>query len=259
MLIDGKKINEEIGRKLLEEIKKLDVQPSLGILCVGDDPASLSYLKMKKEFGETYGFLVNLYNLDGEITEREVIKKIENMQTENDGVMLQLPLPVNLKESTLKILENIKCEKDVDVLTKKSLFISPIVLSLQKVCDLQNKKVAVVGLGKLVGLPIRDFLKENKFNYVEVLKCEYEKIKDCDVVISGIGKANAISSQFIKDGVVLVDYGWDKVDGVLTGDFAQECYSKCYSYTPVPGGMGPIVVACLFSNVLEAKIKQIMI
>ncbi len=253
MIIDGKKINEQIGLELQNKIHELKTQPHLGILCVGEDPASISYLKMKKEFGEKYGFIVNLNYLNENSSKDNIIEKLELMQTENDGVMLQLPLPKKLKNDTEEILESILEDKDVDVLTKKSIYTSPIVTSLLKVAKLEDKKIAIVGLGRLVGLPIRDYLKKENLNFVEVLKGEYEKIKDCDIVISGVGKANVIGAEFIKDGSMLIDYGWDKIGGVLVGDFQKECYEKASSYTPVPGGMGPIVVACLFENVLKAK------
>ncbi len=258
MLIDGKKINQQVGEKLLQEINKNNLRPSLGILCVGDDKASLSFINVKKKFGEKYGFIVNILNLNENSSLEEIKNSLENLQNENDAVIVQLPLPENLREYTEEILSFIKKEKDVDNLNEGN-FTAPIVLALKKVLEEMKEtnytkaKFAIVGLGQVVGIPIKKYLDENNFDVEVVGKGEYEKLQDCDVVISGVGVPFLIKENFIKTNAVLIDYGCSFVDGKACGDFDEACYKKSSYYTPVPGCMGPLVVASLFENVLESN------
>jgi methylenetetrahydrofolate dehydrogenase (NADP+)/methenyltetrahydrofolate cyclohydrolase len=104
-------------------------------------------------------------------------------------------------------------------------------------------------------MPIKNFLEEENYNLEIIKKDEFEKIKTCDVVISGVGKPYLIEKKFIKPGSVLIDYGCSFVGGVACGDFDPECSTICSYFTPVPGCMGPLVVACLFENVLKSAIK----
>lgn len=268
MQIDGKKINSQIGEKLLKEIQDNHLAPSLGILCVGDDPASLSFIAVKKKFGEKYGFKVSLVELD-EQTRVETIKEtLVSMQTANHAVILQLPLPEKFKSNTEEILQVIEKQKDVDDLNAGN-FQSPIVLSLEKVLseienseltkiDFKNASFAIVGLGQVVGTPLKKYLDDLNYQVEVIKKGEYEKLKNSDVVISGVGVPFLIKGEYIKLGAVLVDYGCSFVPDprgsgfVACGDFDPDCYEKSGFYTPVPGCMGPLVVACLFENVLKS-------
>ena len=265
MPIDGKKTNEQIGESLLQTITPNNLKPSLGILCVGDDPASLAFINVKKKFGEKWGFSVNILQIpepglqdvtDLEDFKNKIILSLKDLQSKNDSVIVQLPLPEKVKKYTDEILSYIEKEKDVDNLSNGS-FVAPIVLALKKVLDVvenidyTNTKFGIVGLGQVVGLPIKKYLDENGFDVQIVGKGEYEKLKDCDVVISGVGIPFLIKKDFIKQGAVLIDYGCSFVNGKACGDFDEECFSKASYYTPVPGCMGPLVVASLFENVLK--------
>ena len=292
MQIDGRKINKEIGEKLKQEIEAKNIKPSLGILCVGDDKASLSFINVKKRFGEKYGFAVNILNLSprGERSDEvgEIKTNLIKMQSENDGVILQLPLPEKFKDYTEEILKVIEKEKDVDDLNEGN-FEAPIVLALEKVLEevephlaspinrggIVQLKFGIVGLGQVVGLPIKNYLENKiKSNSKEIGSLEiighgeFEKIKNCDVVISGVGSPNLITKEFIKQGSILIDYGcsYDSTSPSLSlqrrrteqlfGDFDKSCYEKAAFYTPVPGCMGPLVVASLFENVYKAFLKS---
>lgn len=266
--INGKKISAEIGQKLFAEIDNLNLpqKPSLGILCVGNDLASLTFINVKKKFGEKYGFVVNLEKLDFDnqkiISNEDLVKfkdeiknKLIELQTNNNAVILQLPLPENLKEFTSEILSVIEKEKDVDNLNDGN-FEAPIVLALQKSLNITNenwftKKFAIVGLGQVVGLPIKNFLDNNNIENIVIQRQDHEKIKEADIVISGVGLPHLIKKEFIKENSILIDYGCSYVDGIAYGDFDITCYENAKFYTPVPGCMGPLVVASLFENVLK--------
>ncbi len=256
--IDGKKINKEIGESLFVKIKNKNIKPKLGILCVGEDSASLSFINVKKKFGEKYGFTVNILKLSENVFMDEIKLSLNNLQKENDAVIVQLPLPENLKKNTEEILNFIEKEKDVDNLNDGN-FTAPIVLALEKVLNevkifnYGEAKFGIVGLGQVVGLPIKKYLEENNLQFVVVGKDEHEKLIDCDVVISGVGSPFLIKKEFIKESAILIDYGCSFVNGKACGDFDPETFSKASYYTPVPGCMGPLVVASLFENVLKAN------
>jgi methylenetetrahydrofolate dehydrogenase (NADP+)/methenyltetrahydrofolate cyclohydrolase len=265
--IDGRKINTKVGENLKNEIGKRNIVPSLGILFVGTDAASDSFTKVKKRFGEKYGFQVNILNLAEEVGVDEIKSQLKKLQDENDSVIVQLPLPGKYKEHTCEILNEIKKEKDVDNLNDGD-FEAPIVLALQKVfadielvdldTNFKKQKIGIVGLGQVVGLPIKNFLEKSGYRVEIIKKGEFLKLESCDTVISGIGQAHYIKKEFLKSGCILVDYGCSFIstDGSngVAGDFDPECYEICKYYTPVPGCMGPLVVASLFENVFRAKI-----
>lgn len=263
--IDGREIRDKVGEELKHKIQETRIVPSLGILCVGSDPASLSFINVKKKFGEKYGFKVCISNLDGDTSKEEIIHLLENMQATNDSVLLQLPLPPKFKDDADQILKTINSLKDVDNLCGQSYvgdyYTSPMILSLKKVLDFTDKSVlskrfAVVGFGQVVGKPVSEFLKELRVEVETIDENNHERIKTCDVVISGVGVQHLIKKEYIKSGSILIDYGcsYKKIEGrdVLCGDFHPECLALSSMYTPVPGGMGPIVVACLFENVFKA-------
>jgi methylenetetrahydrofolate dehydrogenase (NADP+)/methenyltetrahydrofolate cyclohydrolase len=277
--IDGVKINTLLGEKLLNENKKNGSKPSLGILLVGEDRPSKTFTEVKRKFGEKYGFIVNILHIGEEETLEGVKNKLLGLQNQNDSVIVQLPLPPKFQVFTNEILDLLEEKKDVDSLrSNNKIFNAPIVLAFQKVireADRLNfinksffgkakniletffkkdsRTVAIVGLGKVVGLPIRDFCIENGFKVLEIREGNHQEIKEADIVVSGVGKPSVVKSEFIKKDSILVDFGCSYVDKIPYGDFDKNCYEVCSVYTPVPGCMGPLVVASLFENVLLAK------
>jgi methylenetetrahydrofolate dehydrogenase (NADP+)/methenyltetrahydrofolate cyclohydrolase len=262
--IDGNKINEEIAEELKNKFsdfkEKTGKEISLGILCVGDDKASHTFINVKKKFGEKVGIVVRIYLLDENVNLEEIKNKLTEIEKENDTAMIQLPLPEKLKIYTDQVLTYLQEEKDVDSLKENNqTFLPPIVFSFQKIlekCGLNIKnnseiKVGIVGKGKVVGMPIKKFCLENNFQVVEIGRGEIEKAKGCDIVVSGVGNAKFIKKENIKENVILIDYGYAILNGKMCGDFDGDCYKKAGFYTTVPGGMGPVVVACLFLNVLK--------
>lgn len=272
MQIDGKKINQEIGQKLLAEIQSKNLKPSLGIFSVGSDRPSASFIRVKKSFGEKYGFTVNTLNVPETYSLVEVAQAFVQLQSQNDSMILQLPLPEKFKDKTEFFLGLIEKEKDVDNLSGGN-FQAPIVLALEEIfkfyknCEnisdenILQKRIGLIGLGQVVGMPIKNYLEEKNYSVEIIKKGEEEKIKDCDIVISGVGKPYFIKKDFINAGSVLIDYGCSFVVDEFgreyaCGDFDPECFLEASYYTPVPGCMGPLVVACLFQNVLEASLSK---
>lgn len=265
MPIDGKKIAKDI----LGKLKILPVpKKNLAAFLIGDDSASFGFLKQKEKIAKELGVDFRLYKLLGDITNdqarREVRKIAESKST--GGVIVQLPVPEHLNRHY--ILNAVPREKDVDVLSERSLgalyvgrnpVLPPAVGTLEAILttnDLQltTMKVAVVGLGLLIGKPIANFLMgKTEELYLLHEASDLSILKDVDLVISGVGVAGLIKPAMLKNGAGIIDFGYGlSADGKISGDFDSASLvvsgKSLVFYTPTPGGTGPILVAKIFEN-----------
>lgn len=259
MIIDGKKIADEIKGELSKKLKATSLKLRLDVILVGDNVVSEKYVERKKRAGEEIGVDVVAHELLADITQvdlEEEIKKLNNDERVN-GIIVQLPLPPGIEEQ--KILNLISPDKDVDALGKEARVLSPIVGAVREILGrnnihLENKKIVVVGNGKLVGQPVSIWLTQEGYE-VEVIDIDTKNsdaiLREADIIISGVGKLGLITPDKIKNGVVLIDAGTSESNGRLAGDADPACASKCSLFTPVPGGVGPITVVMLFRNLLE--------
>lgn len=225
MIIDGRKIAENIISGLKEQKKP---QKSLAAILVGENAQSESFLKQKAKIAFQLGIEFRLIRLKGEMSESEVIKEIENLNTDNSvgGIILQLPIPENLKKEN--IIPHISPLKDIDALTEGGKkFVSPLVvevvndiLEFLKI-DLKDRVVAVVGRGFLIGAPILEFFNDKCKKIISLnSKSDINLIKEADIVISGTGKPGLIKSELLKDNAVVIDFGYGlDANGKLKGDF----------------------------------------
>ncbi|MCX6702640.1 MAG: bifunctional 5,10-methylenetetrahydrofolate dehydrogenase/5,10-methenyltetrahydrofolate cyclohydrolase [Candidatus Wolfebacteria bacterium] len=265
-IIDGRKIAQSIIERLKSQPKP---QKTLAAILVGNDPASISFLKQKQRIADELGVKFEIRRLNEAITESDLIKEIKNIGESKDisGMIVQLPLPENLNREN--ILNAIPKEKDIDVLSDKakkdsrggkSLVLPPAVAVIEEIfksyfLNLKSLKVAVVGLGFLVGKPISEWLK-NKCAELYLLDIgdDLNTIKNADWVISGVGRAGLIKPEMLKNDAIIIDFGYDTKDGKISGDLdvsnlkSYDLNLKPGYYTPTPGGTGPILVAELFKN-----------
>lgn len=256
MVIDGKKI----AGKIITDLKKRPAPgKELAAILVGENAASASFLRQKEKIAKELGVNFRLHNLSSELTDGELKAGIlEIVGAENvGGFILQLPLPEKYDRSA--ILAALPSEKDVDALMGAGKAVPPAVLAVEDVLkeagfSIADKVVGVVGRGLLVGRPIAEWLS-GKCREVIVFhtKTDLSRIADCDLVISGVGKAGLINPEALKPGAGVIDFGFDMVDGKIRGDFESEKLinlSTCQLlfYTPTPGGTGPILVAELYKN-----------
>ena len=281
MIIDGKKLADEILRQLKKEIQKLPRRLSIGAVLIGRNPASMSFLKQKEKAAEMLGINFKIFKsppktatarIEGKVLE---LNKIRNI----NGIIVQLPLPKHI--NTEKILAVINPKKDIDALSKSPLILAPTVEAIKFIfqkyrINLRNKNILIVGYGRLVGQPIYNWLaaqdssrnivrSELKIKIIDInQKNQLTKLAfKADIVISGVGKAGLIKGNMIKKGAVLIDFGFDIADGKIKGDFAMpagrqdfsSCVKKAKLITPVPGGMGPIMIAMLFRNLIKLNKK----
>jgi len=253
MIINGKKIAEDIVFKLqfLEKPQK-----SLAAILVGKNSQSESFLKQKEKIANQLGIKFILLRLSEEISEFEIIKELEKLNKDDSvgGIILQLPLPEKFKKEN--IISSISPLKDIDALTEESRkIINPLVVEVVNDIlaylniSITDRVLAVVGRGFLIGAPLLDFFK-NKFLKMIAMnsKSDINLIKDADIIISGTGKAGLIKTDILKNNAVVIDFGYSLVNGKLKGDFLEDGDLKNISYTPTPGGTGPILVAEIYKN-----------
>lgn len=260
--VDGKKI----AGKIIAELKKNPAPTKeLAAVLVGDNSASASFLRQKEKIAKELGVKFNLYNLSSELSENELKLEISQIAKKESvgGLILQLPLPTKYDRD--QILGVLPAEKDVDALVGGGKAVPPAVLAVQDVLQevgfsIADKIVGVVGRGLLVGRPIAESLS-GRCREVIIFhtKTDLTRIADCDLVICGAGKAGLIKSEMLKPGAGVIDFGFDMVNGKISGDFDSSSLvtsnqlpvtrdSLLAFYTPTPGGTGPILVAELFKN-----------
>jgi len=269
MLIDGKTIAEEILAEVAAEVKKLTKQPRLAAVLVGDHVGSRKFLELKKQAAEKIGIDFRLYKFPADITTQKLRKEIVGMAKAgvNHGVLVELPLPPHINSQY--VLNAIPPEKDVDVLSEKSqgaFFVNrgeilPPAVEAVKIILAQNniglrgKNCAVFGYGLLVGKPISHWLASQGATVSVINEFTLNANRytlNADIVISGVGKQNIIKDDMIKDGAAIIDFGYENLEGRITGDVDFEEVSKKTSLiTPVPGGVGPIVIAAVLSNLVD--------
>jgi len=267
-IFDGKKIRDEILQELKDQVELLAITPVLAVIWIGDDFASARYIEAKQRAAEKIGIHFDLIKYSNNAT-LEIITNRVNELNNNDsihGIMVQIPVPKRFDQED--IISQILPHKDIDGLRycmqKPCGFLPPVTLSIKEAIKrsnvfLKGAKVTIIGKGFLVGGPIARMLEKD----VAELRIADKNTpylatitKDSDIVISATGSANIIKPNMIKDGVVLIDAGTTEVGGKLAGDIDKACYKKSSYYTPVPGGIGPVTVAMLMRNVVEAAEKQ---
>lgn len=273
-IIDGLMISNKIKEELKENIEKLNIKPSLTVIQVGDNSASNLYIKNKKKACLYVGIDFNLVKFDENVSEEEVIDKIKELNYDKrvNGIILQLPLPNFLNAN--RIINYISPLKDVDGLTCYNVgnlslgnecLVSCTPLGIMELLkeykvDLSSKNVCIVGRSNLVGKPLIQLLLREDAT-VSVCHSKSYDIKHftsfADVLIVAAGHANLITKDMVKDNAVIIDVGINKENDVLSGDVCfDEVIKKASLITPVPGGVGPMTVACLLKNVVKAYKMQ---
>lgn len=272
MKIDGALLAQTLLENLKTEVSSLtqsNTTPMLAVILVGDDPASEAYVRQKKIKGESIGIQVSIFRYAKETTEKELLKKIEELNKDQhvSGIIIQQPLPRHINPEVLVAATN--PQKDVDGFHPESKFSPPIaeaVLEILKEIAKQNnfgiqeylmgKTVVVVGKGPTGGTPIRKMLEENGAS-PEVVDSKTpnpdEITKNADIIISCVGKEGIVRKENLKNAVVLISVGMSRgQDGKLHADYDEEEIDGIASYyTPVPGGVGPVNVVMLLANVIK--------
>ncbi len=287
-IIDGKKTAADIREELKQKIDKLKAEgknePGLVTILVGEDPASQVYVRSKIKDCEEIGMRTKAEFHSADISENDLLALVKKYNDDPDfhGILVQLPLPKHIDEN--KIIEAISPKKDVDGFSPTSLgnlvigkdtFASCTPAGIQELLiryniETKGKHVVVLGRSNIVGKPIANIMLQKKDHANSVVtichsaaKNLQDYTKQADILIAAIGRADFVKADMVKDGVVVIDVGINRVDDPskskgyrLTGDVDFENVSKKSSYiTPVPGGVGPMTRAMLLQNTFKAYQK----
>lgn len=261
MVFDGKKRAQDIQEELKGAVH--GDAPRLAVVMVGDDAVSQSYIEKKKAFGEAISAHVIVYTFSEEFEQETLEVHIQMVidDEDNDGVIIQLPLPKHINRK--RILSMIPKEKDVDALGDAPVVPTPVVGAMQDIMEqhtikLKDKKVVVIGEGALVGKPAYEWVKNEEADVAVVTEATEnisDYTKEADIIISGAGSPGIVTPEIIKEGVVILDAGTSEEAGKVVGDADPACAEKASLFTPVPGGIGPMTVALLFKNLITLSAK----
>lgn len=269
VLLDGKKVANEIIENIKNEINRNKLKLGFAIIWIGNDEASQIYVNNKIKKCEYVGINVELFHLDENVLEDEVIKLIDELNNRDDinGILLQSPIPKHI--NITDCFNRISPKKDIDGFSNVSagnLYIgNPFHISCTPKgvmrlleyynIDLEYKNVCLINRSNIVGKPLMHLLLEKNAT-VTVCHSKTKNLKDiaknADIVISGVGKPNFITEDMIKDNAIVIDVGISRVNGKVVGDVDFANVSKKSSFiTPVPGGVGPMTIAMVLENILN--------
>lgn len=247
------------------KLNKKHIYPSIAAILVGDDPGSIAYLNIKEKKCQECNIKFSLAKFSNMVNESELTEYIQKLNESSDitGIIIQLPLPDSLDRNKILLLVDEK--KDIDAFTfslseNAHLDVRPpapagmIEILVEYGINLNQKNVVIVGGGLLVGQPLRKMLSEMNVN-VTIIEDQSNNslsvLKNADIVFCGVGKAKLIQPEMLKNGVVVVDAGYNKVDGVTYGDCDPKCAQIASWITPPIGGVGPLTVANLLKNTVD--------
>ncbi len=276
IILDGKKLASDIMKNLQKRVDyirtNLDCEVCLDVVQVGDDPASNIYIRNKEKACHELGIKNHLYKLDEKISDTKFMIKLNEISSRNnDGILVQLPLPPQIN----KISVHIPFQKDVDGLTymNSGLFyaggnnyFTPCtpkgIIRLLKAygVPLAGKHAVVVGRSQIVGKPI-SFLLLNENCTVTMCHSYTENLSEisrqADILIVAVGKSKMITGEMIKPGAAIVDVGINRVNGKVVGDVDFESVEPVAGWiTPVPGGVGPMTICMLMENTIESAERR---
>ena len=274
-IIDGKNMAAELRQKMAAQVEQLPSKPYLAVVLVGDDEASLIYDRNKKQAAEAIGMECTIHHLPQQTTEEELFELLNKLNNDSrvNGIIVQMPLPAHLNNK--KIIEQINHAKDVDGFGAYNIGLlhsndasamiaatpQGILYLLQNTLgDLSGMHAVIIGRSNIVGRPLASLLLNNNCT-VTITHTKTRNLpeitKQADILIAACGVAKLVKKDWVKDGATVIDVGINRIDGKLCGDVDFGAVKEVAAYiTPVPGGVGPMTVAMLLNNTLQAYLKQ---
>ena len=274
MILDGKKISEEIQLSLkcrIDTLVEKNITPGLGVVLVGNRDDSMKYVTAKRKVCGNLGIHFLLKEFNENVSEDELINEIGKMNNNSNihGILVQLPLPMNLNKE--KIVNTISAKKDVDgfhiinagklFLNHEKQFVPCTPLGCMEIIDYygidtEGLNITIIGASDIVGLPLSMMLLQRG---ATVTICHIrtkdvkQNTKNADLVVSCCGVPHLVKNDWLKEGVIVIDIGMNMLDGKLVGDVDfLSVKDKCQYITPVPGGVGPMTIAMLVKQLVEA-------
>ncbi len=272
MILNGKKIAREIYENLREQVAKMTKKPKLGIILVGENPASLRYVGQKKKWANFVGIDFHLEQMPESISEQQVLSKIQEFNADESmsGFMVQLPLPKHINEE--KIINAISPLKDVDGFHPENLgkimigdnsgFVPCTPFWIMKLLEFENialswKNICIIGRSNIVGKPIAN-LMINAWATVTVCNSRTKNLefftKSADIIVVATGVPHLLKAKMLQEKTIIIDVGFTVVDGKIYGDADFENIKKeWHKITPVPGWVWAMTVAMLMTNVVKSS------
>ena len=273
MIIDGKKeaevLREEIKKEIISIKNKTNKSPALTVILVGDFAPSQIYVKNKEKISKEVGINSNVIKYPKDVSEEEILKKIKELNNDKNvsGILVQLPLPDQIsKEKVINLIDPLKDVDGFSPINAGNLAsgynaivpCTPLgcLLLLKKVeKNLSGKHAVIIGRSNLNGKPLAQLLlKENctvTITHSKTKNLKEECLK-ADILIAAVGVANLVKKDWVKSGAIIIDVGINKQGDKIVGDVSfEEVKDKVKAITPVPGGVGPMTIACLLKNTLE--------
>ena len=273
-ILDGKVVSAAIKKEIAEEIcfvsKETGLHPGLATILVGDDPASMIYVRNKKRACSETGIQSFEHNLNSDITERELLNLLKelNENQEINGILIQLPLPSHIREQV--VLEAIHPDKDIDgfhpynvgkLMVGKGFLLPCTPAGIIELLDrngvkIEGKKAVILGRSNIVGKPSAIMLLQRNAT-VTICHSKTKNLEEvtsqADILLAAIGVPEFVKKDMVKEGAIVVDVGINRIDKKLVGDVDFNTVSqKASLITPVPGGIGPMTIAMLMKNALIA-------
>ena len=275
-IIDGKALAAALRRRVAEHVARLPFQPALAVVLVGEDPASAVYVRNKDRAAQSAGLAVTTTRLPADTAQDTLLAIVERLNADPavDGILVQLPLPRHIAAEA--VLARIDPAKDVDGLTAANAGhliggrpmlsldhpggagLAPctprgVMALLEAACGpLSGKRAVVLGRSALVGRPVAALLTSADATVTLAHSRTADLPGECrraEVVVAAVGRADLVRADWLRPGAVVVDVGINRrPDGSLGGDVAEDCAAVAGAITPVPGGVGPMTIACLIEN-----------
>ena len=267
-ILDGKMVSKKIHEEVKAEVAKLNKKPCLLVILVGDNQASQIYVASKEKACKKVGMLSKTIVLDKNSPQKQVIDIIQEANKDNNinGILVQMPLPDHMNAKA--VVDAISPLKDVDglhainqgkLMLKEEGIVPATPKGIMRLLDeyhvdLKGKNALVIGRSILVGNPVAQLLLQRDAT-VTIAHSKTKNLKELcqtmDIIVSAVGKPKTITEDMVKEGAVIVDVGINRVLGTLVGDVDYLLVSpKTSRITPVPGGVGPMTIACLLENVM---------
>ncbi len=267
MIIDGRAISREILEAVRNELQENgDTAIVLRAIAVAPDAATQSYVRIKRKAAEAAGMALEVVELPETATADECVAAIEAPGA--DAVIVQLPLPPHVDEA--RVLAAIPPELDADALSPAaraqggSALVPPVAGAVEEILvrggvEVPGARAVVIGKGKLVGAPVAERLTALGARVSSFDEHDFDPsvLADAQIIVSGAGVPGLIQPDMLRSGVALVDAGTSEQGGALAGDADPACAEVAGLYTPVPGGVGPVTVACLLRNVAELRKRRV--
>lgn len=270
-LIDGKSVAAALRHSVAERVATLNYVPGLAVVLVGDDPASAVYVRNKDRAAQAAGMRAQTIRLPADTSQAELLERLKtlNADPQVDGILVQMPLPKHIDSAA--VIDTIDPDKDVDGLTQINIgrladnrpgLVPCTPRGVMKLLehtglDLSGARALVLGRSALVGRPVATLLTSANATVTIAHSRTRDLAEECrraDIVIAAVGRPEMVRGAWIAPGATVIDVGINRLaDGRLVGDCAfEECAAVAGAITPVPGGVGPMTIACLLENTLIA-------